>query len=317
VSRNAAREAGLCFLGANLLWGSTYVVAAGVLEAAPPLVLAFVRFCIAGAVMLLLRSHAAPPSKQRSSPAGSERWALLVLGVVGFGLAKVMNYEGLARSTATDAALIINLEAVFTAYFGRLLLGQKLTRVQASGLALAFLGGLLLVWPNQPATASHPGFERALGNGLMVASVAAEALASVLGIRAMAAYTGMQVTAYGTYLGGLSLFPFAVWQSAQNRFDLSWVTPANVLGIAYLAIGATLVAYALWFRGLARADASRAAAYLYVQPMVGLALGILIRKEWPTLLGWSGGLLVLFGVAMAERISMGRLPESAVDKQDA
>ena len=141
----AAREAGLCFLGANLLWGSTYVVAAEVLEAAPPLVIAFVRFAVASAVMVLLRSHEAPRSKEITRPAGSERWALLVLGVVGFGLAKVLNYEGLAKSTATDAALIINLEAVFTAFFGRLLLGQKLSQSQLGGLTISFLGGLLLV----------------------------------------------------------------------------------------------------------------------------------------------------------------------------
>jgi drug/metabolite transporter (DMT)-like permease len=265
--------------------------------------LAFVRFAVASAVMVLLRSHEAPPSKERIAPARPERWALLILGVIGFGLAKVLNYEGLAKSTATDAALIINLEAVFTAFFGRLLLGQKLSQVQAGGLALAFLGGLLLVWPNQPDSLAHSGADRAFGNGLMVASVAAEALASVLGVRAMVAYTGLQVTAYGTYLGALSLLPFALWQSAGNGFDVSWMTPWNLWGIGYLAIAATIVAYALWFRGLALADASRAAAYLYVQPIVGLLLGILIRREWPTLLGWSGGLLVLLGVGIAERIT--------------
>jgi drug/metabolite transporter (DMT)-like permease len=309
VNRAATRDAGLYFLGANLLWGSTYVVAAGVLEAAPPLVLAFVRFGLASAVMVLLRSHEAPPSKERTAPAGPERWALLILGVIGFGLAKVLNYEGLARSTATDAALIINLEAVFTAFFGRLLLGQKLSTIQLFGLALALFGGLLLVWPNQPESASHAGMDRAFGNGLMVASVAAEALASVLGVRAMASYTGMQVTAYGTYLGGLALLPFALWQSAESGFDVSWMTPWNLWGIAYLAVAATIVAYALWFKGLARADASRAAAYLYVQPIVGLLLGILIRREWPSWLGWSGGLLVILGVALAERISLKKRPQ--------
>ena len=317
VSRAAAREAGICFLGANLLWGSTYVVAAGVLEAAPPLVLAFVRFGVAGAVMVVLRSHAAAPSRDRIPPAAPERWALLILGVIGFGLAKVLNYEGLARSTATDAALIINLEAVFTAFFGRLLLGQKLGKIQLCGLSVAFLGGLLLVWPNQPGGATQSGFEHTFGNGLMVASVAAEALASVLGVRAMAAYTGMQVTAFGTYLGGLSLLPFALWQAAGSGFDFSWATPVNLLGIGYLAVAATIVAYALWFRGLAMADASRAAAYLYVQPVVGLLLGILVRREWPTLFGWVGGLLVLLGVALAERNFEKKQPAEEVSNHGA
>src|SRR5688500_10856947 len=129
----------LLLLGVNIVWGSTYVVARGVLESAPPLVLAFLRFALAALVMLAFRCHRPPVDGNPASPRRSRMaGTLAVMGIVGFGLAKLLNYEGLARSTATDAALNINLETVFTAVLAALLLHQRLRGREWAGIWVAF-----------------------------------------------------------------------------------------------------------------------------------------------------------------------------------
>lgn len=290
-----SRTDALLLIAVNLLWGSTYVVARGVLDTAPPLVLAFVRFALAAAWMCAAGFHRDRTAGQ-PSPTPSARWALAAVGVVGFGLAKLLNYEGLARSTATDAALIVNLEAIFTAAFAGVLLGQRLSAVQWAGVWVAFVGGVTLVWPQDAAMSG-----RALGNGLLVLSVAAEAVASVVGVQAMRRYSGPQLTAYATYWGTAVLAPLAFWQWRAAGFGTTWATPANGLGVLYLALVATVFAYVLWFRVLDRVDAGRVATYLYVQPLVGVSLGILLRGEWPTPLGLAGSVLVILGIVLSSR----------------
>ncbi|MGV3721101.1 MAG: DMT family transporter [Actinomycetota bacterium] len=296
------RDVALLIL-ANVLWGSTYVVSRGLLDAAPPLVVAFVRFAIAALWMFLTGAHrdrrASPPPTTAEPKSRWADYALLgFVGLVGFGLAKVLIYEGLARSRATDAALIINLEPVFTAALAFVILRQRLGAPQWAGLAVSFAGGVALVWPEQ---GSAQAAARALGNALMVGSVAVESLVSVLGARATRTYSGLQVTAYATYWGAAALLPLGWRQWRDSGSDLSWLTLPNGVALGYLALGATVLAYALWFRLLERVDAGRAATYLYVQPLLGLALGIALRGEWPTWGGVAGGALVLMGIWLASR----------------
>lgn len=301
TGRISPADIGLLVL-VNLLWGSTYVVARDVLDTTPPIVLAFVRYAIASLWMLICGYHRVPRRTAAAEAHAGEKagrgaaWALAGVGLVGFGLAKVLGYEGLARSTATDGALIINLEAVFTAVFGVLLLRQHLGRAQWLGVLVALGGALLLVTPEPGETASGSRF---FGNVLMVASVAAEAIGSVLGVRAMRRYTGLQITALATYCGTLCLFPFAFWQWRATAFSLVWLNGWNIVSLLYLALAATILAYAVWYQVLGRVDAGRAATFLYAQPLVGVCLAIVLRGEWPTVNGVAGGALVLVGIAVS------------------
>ena len=298
-SATISRQDVLLLIGLNIIWGSTYVVARNVLDTAPTLVLAVARLMVAALWMLVFRSHHAPkgaPSLEAVETRPTDLWTVAFMGVVGFGLSKLLAFEGMLRSTATDAALIVNLEAVFTAVLGFFLLHQKLNRRQWFGIALACAGGVALVWPSGLAA---PAPARTLGNLLLVGSMAAEAMASVLGAGLLRRYSGRQVTAYGTYWGVAALVGPGLWQWHAHTWTTHWITWPNVASIIFLALGCSVMAYALWYQILGRVDAGRAAAFLYLQPLVGVTLGILIRHEWPTWLGLSGGGLVLAGIYLA------------------
>jgi drug/metabolite transporter (DMT)-like permease len=298
-----AADAGL-LLAANLMWGSTYVVGRDLLDTLPPLAVGWARFALGGLVLLLLGAHRTVPGAAPGKPMREDFLAVAVMGVVGFGGAKWLAYEGLALSTATDAALIINLEAVFTALLAAWLLRQALVSGQWIGVMVAFAGGVALAWPQGGSLAASG---RALGNALLIGSVAAEALATVLGARATRCYSGLQITALGTYWGALCLAVPGIWQWAgAGDSAVRWLTPWTIGQLCYLAVFPTVVAYVVWFRVLGRVEAGRAAAFLYVQPVVGVLLGILLRSEWPGLLGWAGGGLVFAGVLLASSAAPAR-----------
>ena len=309
AGRPRAADIGLLLL-LNVVWGTTYVVARGAMDETPPLVLAFLRFAVAAAAFALLRAAGKlrcrgiphQPTAEGSVPMDAEAsraiawWVIPVVGIVGFGLAKWLNYEGLIRSTATDAALIINLEAVFTALLAIAWLRQRVVPAQWLGILVAGAGGAALVWP---AGFTAEAVARGWGNLLLTASVAAEAVASVLGVRAMCRYSGLEVTERGVYWGAALLLLPAWAQWAAGGYTMNWLTWGNAAAILYLGLGATILAYWVWYYVLGRVDAAYAGAFLYVQPVVGIALGILLRREWPTTLGWLGGALVIGGILIA------------------
>jgi drug/metabolite transporter (DMT)-like permease len=70
-------------------------------------------------------------------------WAVLYGGVVSVGLGYTLQVIGQQGALATDAVLILSLEAVFAALFGWMLLGETLTWGQMLGCAL-IMGGMLL-----------------------------------------------------------------------------------------------------------------------------------------------------------------------------
>ena len=90
------------------------------------------------------------------------------------------------------------------------------------------------------------------------------------------AFTGWQLL-----LGGAMLLPVAWWADP----PLPALTSMNVLGYAYLCIAGALVAYALWFRGIARLPSVAVASLGLLSPVAAVVLGWALLGQ--ALAGWS------------------------------
>src|SRR5256885_13674384 len=92
-------------LGANVVYGTSYVVARVTLESVPPATLAFSRLLIAWlALALLSRAQPAPPLSR------ADRRAIPLMGVLRFASAYGRSYWGIAPSPATNPALLFTVE---------------------------------------------------------------------------------------------------------------------------------------------------------------------------------------------------------------
>jgi drug/metabolite transporter (DMT)-like permease len=228
---------------------------------------------------------------------GEARFALV--GLVGFCLDYVFFYHGLERTTASDAAILVNMEAIFTAVLGAALLGERLGARAAVGIAAACVGATLLLRPSGGSGAGHAASltGRAAGNALILVALVCEALATVLSRPLRRHWPPLALTQRLVGWGALGLLPLALLEARAAPHPAAWLTPTSLGGIAYLALGCTVFCYSVWYGLLGRIEAGRAAVFLYVQPLVGVLLGVTLQGDRLDLPAVAGGALIAAGIA--------------------
>ena len=286
-------------LAANTLWGLSYVVAKDALTSIPSAALAFLRFAAASLVLwpvfLLWEKQRSAGPRPTAGPA--------IVGACSFFLSYMLFYAGMRLTTASETAILINLEAVLTALFARLFLREKLGRWQSLGILLALCGALLLVKPEAPHEAHRlTAGSRTAGNALIIGGVAAESAATVLSRHLRQWYSPLELATRAVSWGVLFLSVPALLQWKSTGFSAQWVTAARLAEVAYLAFGCTVIAYLVWYRSIAKLGASVSAASLYVQPVVGVASGALWLGERLSASAVIGALLIGVGVYLTMRL---------------
>ncbi len=284
--------ASLALLGANVVYATSYVAARVTLGSVPPATLALARLAIGSLVL-------APLARPRASDATlsrDDRRAIAWMGILGFAAAYVFAHWGIARSTATNAALLIVIEPVALMLLSPLYLGERLSWREAMGAALAIPGTALVVVNGIPGVTETlvPHWQ---GDLLLVLAGLAYASYSLLGRRVLERHAPLRVTARSLVWGAAGILPVAgaEWASGARA---AWTATA-VAGTLYLAVVITALGYVAWNWALARVPAPRAAIFLNVQPIVGTLLGAALLGEPLTPFTILGGALIVAGLAVA------------------
>lgn len=278
---------------ANIVYGTSYVATRLTLADVPPSTLALIRLVVGSLILVPLASALRRPGASTLSPA--DRWRVFWMGALGFAGAFALSHWGLARSTATNGALLITVEPVTLLLLAPLLLGERLTRREGAGAALALLGATLVV------ANGIPGLSEALvphwrGDLLLVLAGVAYASYSLIGREILARHSSLSVTAWSIAWGAGAMLPLALIERASGA--LPRVTPTAIAGTLYLAVVITALGYLAWNYGLERVSASRAAIFLNLQPLVGALLGVAVLGESLTPYTVAGGGLILAGLTL-------------------
>ena len=301
------RRALLALVLANLLWAGSYTAAKESMRVLSPVELNGLRFTIAGLILLpfLWRGRSGLHLSRADLP------RLAVLCCCGFVLNKAAEFTGLNLTTASDTALLIASESMWTALLGRLILHEALERASLGGLIVGAVGVYIVLERglNAPSLGSGPHL---LGDGLIVVALLFEACYTVLGKSSLDRYPGLLITA-SSIIGSL-----VVWIPATAinvaAAGLPHMTAAAWIGVLYMAIPCTVVGYLVWMVALRYVSAAGAAATLYLQPLAGTALAVVILSERPTGGTLAGGLCIIGGVWLAGR-RPGRSVAAAVEAE--
>jgi drug/metabolite transporter (DMT)-like permease len=282
-------------LAANLVYATSYVAARLVLDDLPPALLALVRVVGGAAVLVpvvrLVEGRAGP------LPRG-DAWRIVWMGVIGFAGAFALGNWGLLQSTATNAALLIIVEPLSIMLLGPALLGERLTRRQAFGAALAALGAIVVVLNGIPGI-THALVPHGRGDVLLVLSGVAYGSYTLIGRDVLARHSALRVTARSILWGIVAMLPLAGLEWAAGvRPQL---TAGAIVGGLYLAVVITAGGYLLWNWTLARVAAPEAAIFITVQPIGGAVLGVLVLGEPLTPFTVAGGVLVVLGLWLSMR----------------
>jgi drug/metabolite transporter (DMT)-like permease len=285
AGKPSTRSAFVLLIITNLLWAGTYVTGKIALGQLSSVELNAIRFSLAALILspVLIRGWRQIPPDGRS---------LLLLGqitLIGWVLNKALEYTGLALSTASDVALLIATESLFTAVLSWMFLRERITSASVLALLVGILGAYLIVERGLlPHLGSGGGGGRVLGDLMVIGSLVLEAGYTIRGKTAIERLSVPPLLLTSATLAGSMLVWVPAGVVAVAREGVPHVTLAGWLCILYMAVGSSVLGYWLWFHALGHVDASRAAPSLFVQPLVGAALGIVILHDtlnWATLVG--------------------------------
>lgn len=110
------------------------------------------------------------------------------------------------------------------------------------------------------------------------------------------------------------LFLLPLFLAARGWSDYGRLSATGWAALLFLGIGASGLGYLFWYGALERIEASRVAAFLYLEPLVTLAAAVVLLGEAVTLEALAGGLLLLAGVAVVQRAPSARRRESPKEK---
>jgi len=284
------RTAYLVLFGANLVYATSYAATRLVLDEVPPALLALIRLAVGAAILV---PSARALSRKAPPPSRGDAWRILWMGVFGFAGAFAFGHWGIARSTATNASLLIIVEPLSIMLLGPAVLGERLSGREKIGAGLALLGSMLVVVNGIPGV-THALVPHWRGDLLLVLSGIAYGSYSLIGRNVLLRRAPLDVTARSIVWGGAATAPLALAEWLAGARPV--LTAGGAVGALYLGVVITAFGYLLWNWALARVEASRAAAFVTVQPIAGALLGVLFLHEPLTAFTVAGGALVVAGL---------------------
>ncbi|MFJ3449531.1 drug/metabolite exporter YedA [Pseudomonas sichuanensis] len=251
------------FLALYLVWGSTYLFIRIGVESWPPLMMAGVRFVIAGSLLYgFLRWRGAPaPTWAQWRAAGAIGFLLLSCGNGGVTLAE---HAGVASGVA---ALAVATVPLFTLVFG-LLFGHRNSRLEWAGIALGLVGiGMLNMGSNLQASP--------MGAALILFAAAAWAFGSVWS-KQLPLPQGAMASAAEMLVGGAALL---IGSALCGERLTQMPTAAGWGALAYLVLFGSILAFSAYMYLLKHVRPAAATSYAYVNPAVAVLLGIVFAGE--------------------------------------
>ena len=281
MSRSASNVSVIVALGAvYIIWGSTYLAIAYVVETLPPFIAASARFLLAGgmlAAFLLAQdrwrrgrgaTQAFPAPRLVEWRTALVVGGLLILG--GNGLVMV------AEQTIPSgiAAVIIATAPIWMSVFDAAVTRRRPSMLAVGGLVVGLIGVAILLLPSEGFAALDP-----LGVGLLVLANISWAAGSVYARYGPQPDNQLQGSSMQQLAGGAALLVAALGVGELGRLDLAAVSIESWLGLIYLVIFGSLLAFTAYLWLLNHVAVTTVATHAYVNPIVAVALGMLFRDE--------------------------------------
>ena len=270
------------------LWAACFPLIVAGFAYAPHLTFAALRAFFAGSALVALGMILG-----RSWPRGRGVW----LAIIGIGLgATSLGFLGMFMASEFIlpglATVLANAQPLMAAALAIVVLGERLGGRGKAGLALGFIGILLIAAPQYQASA---GNTLVLGASYILLAAVGITISNVL-IRALAERADT-LMAMGSQMliGGVPLTVGAVLYEDPMSVTFS---PQFILILLTISLFGTSLAYWLWSEILRTTELSRANAFAFLVPGFGLAMGVVFFGESIGLLTGLGILVTLVGVAM-------------------
>lgn len=267
------------------IWGFNFVVIKLSVEALPPILAAALRF-----------AAAAFPAVLFVKPPKAPAWIVVAFGLsFGVALYGFLNLGLAWGMPAGLSSLVLQTQAFFTMVMAFLLLGERPSRYQVIGAAIAF-GGIAVIASERLEVTSL------LPLGLVILAAISWGVANVITKKA-GRVNAISFTVWGSLVAPLPLLLLSLltegWPAVSAALAGFSLSDAGL--IAFLAYPATLLGGGIWSWLLGKHPASVVAPFTLLVPITGLASGYLVLGETVTRIEIFGALLVIGGLIVTLR----------------
>ncbi len=263
-----------------MLWGTTVPLSKVALGWLPPGWLAFVRFALAAAVLMVA-------SRSRLRAACSP--AILATGAIGYGGSVLLQNFGIQRTSVTHAALLIGATPVLVAVIAATLRHSVARPLAWAGFALS-LAGVAFIAGGRGSGSSLAG------DGLVLAAQLLSAGFTVSQARLLRGRDPIAVTGLQLMAAAVAVLPVAVISEHHAAGSMSMLALLSTIG---LVLAGTVLPTSLFAYGQGRVTADVAGAFLNLEPLVGAIMGIALFAEPAGLVQIAGGAAIMTGIGLS------------------
>jgi O-acetylserine/cysteine efflux transporter len=244
----------------------------------PPLFYAAVRYAIVALVALpwLL-------------PMPRPRWRILLVGFLMGGGGFALFFMGIRTATPSNAAVVGQLGLPITTLLSVAMLGERIHWKRGLGIALTFLGGMLVMW--NPSD----GFAVSGGLVLILASAFAGSLAAVL----MKQMSGVEPLQFQAWVGLTSVVPLTFLSAGFESGQLAQASQAGwpfVAAVLFSALVVSLLGHTFYYGLIRKYPANLIAPLIVMNPLMTVILGILVTGDRFDIRTAFGTVIALCGV---------------------
>ncbi len=256
---------------ANMFWAGNIVLGRGLAGHVPPIALAYWRWT--GAFLVAIGF--AWPYLKRDAATLLRHWRLmLLLSATGIAVYNTMAYIGLTTTTALNVLLLQSSGPLIVILWAFALFGDRPTLRQSAGVLLSLIGVAVIASHGSLETLLQLSFNR--GDVWNLTAIFIYGIyAAMFRRRPVAHPLSFLVAAMG--IGSMMILPFYLWETLEGGRITG--SPTALLGMAYIAVFPSFIAYLFFNRGIELIGAGRAAQSWHLMPLFGSILAVLFLGE--------------------------------------
>ncbi|HEY7738357.1 MAG TPA: EamA family transporter [Candidatus Limnocylindria bacterium] len=278
-----------------VVWGSTYLGIAVMVETLPPLVAAGVRYSVAGVILLiaLIAWH-----RFRNQPLERPtliHWrSALVIGtllLLGGNGGVVLAEQRIATSIA---ALVIATSPIWMALFEAIVARERPSWLTIVGLVAGTVGVAILVVPLE----GTPPID-IIGLALVFGAAITWSIGAVFAKRVEMPRAPLQGAGLEMLCGGLVMLAVGTLRGELGSVDPAAFSIQSILALLYLIVFGSLIAFSSYIWLLHTVPITVVSTSAYVNPIVAVTLGVIILNEPMTPRTWlAAGIILAAVIAM-------------------
>ena len=271
-------------------FASLAVVGKVAVEALPPIIVAGIRMFFASIFLAALAFAA------RERPRGLDLAKIFGLSLLGIVINQILFLEGLGHTTAVNASILVATIPIFTTGIAVLLGREAPKPLRLIGIGVALAGAFVVLGVER----FDLGGETQLGNLMIVLNSLSYSFYLVLSRPLLHRYRSITVVAWTFLFGSVLITPIAAFRS--TTFDFAQVPSSVWWAMVWIVLVPSVLSYSLNNYALKRIQSSTVATYVFLQPLLGVAMAIaFLEGETLPVRSLFGGLLILAGVLVVSR----------------